>query len=159
MNVSWFTGLNCYSNMSFVLHSLMVVYKLPGQSHLSLQPQSQCWTPFLCTEGLYLESFSHWPWPGLNTTARHCAQSWRMAQPLWQTFPYLLSFCFMTHSSSLSPANSELFRGSIWKIHNHFSNVLLPFLCEQDVGSKSIISRNFLLFLKGQITVVLVYSL
>lgn len=91
VNVSWFTGLNCYSNMSFVLHSLMVVYKLPGQSPLTSNHRVNA-DSFLCTKKrLYLEkSFSHWPWPGLNTTARHCAQSWRMAQPLWQTFPYLL---------------------------------------------------------------------
>ena len=34
VDVSGFRGFNCYSNMSFVLYSLMVVYKLPGQSPL-----------------------------------------------------------------------------------------------------------------------------
>ena len=34
VDVSWFRGFNCYSNMSFVLYSLMVVYKLAGQSSL-----------------------------------------------------------------------------------------------------------------------------
>ena len=55
--------------------------------------------PFCAQEGLYLESCSHWLWPGLNTTARHCAQSWRMAQLLWQTFNFS-TFCSMTHCSS-----------------------------------------------------------
>lgn len=96
VNVSWFTGLNCYSNMSFVLHSLMVVYKLITwtiPTYLS-NHRVNAGLPFCAQEGLYLESFSHWPWPGLNTTARHCAQSWKMAQPLWQTFTYLLYFLF-----------------------------------------------------------------
>ena len=34
VDVSGFRGFNCCSSMSFVLHCLMVAYKLPGQSPL-----------------------------------------------------------------------------------------------------------------------------
>lgn len=99
LGVSWLRGFNCRANMSFVSISLWWSPNYPDTPHFSLQPQSRCWAPFLRTEGLYLESCSHWLWPGLNTTARHCAQSWRMAQLLWQTFNFS-TFCSMTHASS-----------------------------------------------------------